>query len=150
MKYLWEAFKIIFMCQVSSSIKFCSCADNLAEATKNAKSIYYIWTLNRLVRVDYLELDGIFLDDPLQLDELYAETIVKALNEKNLFDFEYTPNENDQLKIERVNPKKRYEKKKLVGIHLDFYYSQDKWHIGTPKELSYEYEVYKNGKVEGF
>ncbi|WP_298519238.1 hypothetical protein [uncultured Kordia sp.] len=136
------------MCQISQQIKFCSCSDKLAAATKHLKSIYYVWTIERVSGISDFAMDGLVMDDPTQLDELSAEKILKELNSKNLFDFDYKPKDNDNLEIKRVNPKKRYEKKKLIGSNLNFYYLFDKWHLGYSGSFSYEYEHYKNGYLE--
>ncbi len=136
------------MCQVSQNIRFCSCADKLAEATKHLKSIYYVWTIERISGINDFAMDGLLMEDPKQLDELSAESILKKLNSQNLFDFEYKPQDNDSLEIKRKNPKKRYQKKKLIGTHLNFYYLLNKWHIGYPNVFTYAYETYKNGKIE--
>lgn len=136
------------MCKTLETIRFCSCADNLESATKHAKSIYYVWTMEHATGFNDIAMDGLLMAYPEQLDELYAEFIVKELNSKNVFDFDYQPKENDSLRIERVNPKKRYEKKELIGDHLNFYFKFDEWQIGYPTPFTYEYEIYKNGNVE--
>ncbi|WP_420572351.1 hypothetical protein [Kordia sp.] len=136
------------MCQVSQTIKFCSCSDKLAEATKHVKSIYYIWKIERVVGINDFAMDGLLMEDPKQLDELSADAILKELNSKNLFDFDYKPQDNDSLEIKRVNPKKKHHKKKLIGSHLNFYYLIDKWHIGYPDAFTYQHEMYKKGNVK--
>ncbi|WP_430409713.1 hypothetical protein [Kordia sp.] len=136
------------MCKASETIRFCSCADNLENASKHSKSIYYVWTIERILGINDFAMDGLLMEDPKQLDELVAETILRKLNSKNLFDFDYKPQDNDSLEIKRVNPKKRYQKKKCIGTHLNFYYLFNKWHIGYADVFTYQLESYKNGKVE--
>lgn len=141
------------MCEVSKTIKFCSCKDNLSEAHKHAKSMYYVWTLESVTGSSELAMDGLLMEEPTQLDELSAEKIVKELNSKNLFDFDYQPINDDTLEIKRVQPKKRYPKNrrnktKLIGSHLSFYYWLDKWHIGYAGGFENIYKIYKSGKVE--
>lgn len=107
-----------------------------------------MWTLERISGINDFAMDGLLMENPEQLDELIAEFILKELNSKKMFDFEYEPKENDSLRIERIHPKKRYQKKKQIGTHLNFYYQFDKWHIGYPDVFTYQHESYKNGKVE--
>ncbi len=136
------------MCKASKTIRFCSCEDNLVKATKHLKSIFYVWTLDRVVGFSDSGMDGLAMFPSEQLDELLPEFILKELNSKKLFDFDYIPQDNDSLQIKRVNPKKRYEKKELIGDHLNFYFEFGEWHIGYISPFTYNLKVYKNGKVE--
>ncbi|WP_298425387.1 hypothetical protein [uncultured Kordia sp.] len=135
------------MCKPISVIRFCSCAENL-EANKHRKDIYYVWTLERVSGLNDIAMDGMLMEPSVQLDELLPEYILKELNSKNRFDFEYQPQQNDSLHIKRIHPKKRYHKKKLIGDNLNFYFLADRWHIGYPDGFTYLFETHKNGKVE--
>ncbi|WP_299683589.1 hypothetical protein [uncultured Dokdonia sp.] len=135
------------MCRELETIKFCSCKENL-NLSKRKKQNQYIWILERVKEVNTSGMLGLTMLPKDQLDELIPEFIVQELNTTNLFDFEYTPMDNDSLRIERVHRTKSRKKEYLFGEYLNFYYSNGAWHIGQVDPFSYYLEVHKDGKVK--
>lgn len=134
------------MCEETKSIKLCSCPENL-DLTKSKNDSDYVWLLDRVVGPDTSGMIGLAMLPEEQLDELTAEFIVQELNAKNLFDFDYSPQENDQLRIERI-VKKKPKKRSYYGEYLDFNYFNGQWEIGSVLPFSYHLETFKKGVVE--
>lgn len=136
------------MCKIElETIKFCSCPDNLDLRKTNKKS-NYIWILDRVVGLDTSGMLGMTMLPTNQLDNLIPEFIVQELNSKNLFDFEYEPRENDQLRIERIDRSKNKNSEYLFGEYLEFHFCNGEWLIGGVSPFMYHLENYKNGKIK--
>ena len=135
------------MCKAIETITFCSCEENL-DLSKSDADLNYIWILERVESIKSIKLVGMTMVPTNQLDQLSDEFVVKALNSKHLFDFDYEPNENDSLTIERVNRKELKFSEGFVGEYLRFKFSEGQWIIGQVNIFHYHLEVYKNGKVK--
>lgn len=136
------------MCKIElDTIKFCSCPENL-DLNKTGNDSNYVWILDRVVGPDTSGLIGMTMLPTDQLDNLIPEFIVQELNSKNLFDFEYTPKENDNLRIERIDRSKTRENEYLFGEYLDFHFNGKEWLVGGVASFMYELENYKNGIVK--
>lgn len=127
------------MCKIEvGSITFCSCAENL-DLTKDGNDFQYVWILDRVVGKDKSGIIGLVLMPANELDNLRPDFIVQELNTKNLFDFEYQPQKNDQLRIEKHDDG-NFDP--CLKFHFD-----NQWHIGGLLPFTYQLEVYKKGKV---
>jgi len=135
------------MCKEVESITFCSCTENLNLESNNNTS-NYVWILQRVIGPDTTGLMGMTLLPSEQLDNLIPEFILLELNSKKIFDFEYLPKDNDSLRIERIDRKKKKEREYLFGEYLNFYYFKNEWHIGQVSPFIYKFEDYKNGEIK--
>ncbi len=135
------------MCKVIESIKLCSCTENL-DLTKNAEETSYIWILDRAVESNHSGMLGLTMLPTEKLDELTPAFIVSELNKKNIFDFEYQPQDNDQLHIERIDRAKTRDQEYLFGEYLEFSFFKGSWKIGGVSPFSYHLEEYKNGQIK--
>jgi len=135
------------MCKDLERIRFCSCPENL-DLSKSDKEVNYIWILERVRALDTSGMLGLTMLPSQQLDQLIPEFIVQELNSKHLFDFEYQPQDNDSLRIERVDRSKSEKREYLFGEYLNFRFANGSWHIGQVPPFSYHLDVHKNGKVE--
>lgn len=134
------------MCEALETIKFCSCEENL-DLSKSEKDRHYIWILSRVREINTSGVMGLTLLPGFELDELIPEFIVEELNSKYLFDFEFDPQENDSLRIERIDRKKNQRDEYLFGNYLNFYFRKGEWHIGQTNPFMFHSEVHKNGHV---
>jgi len=136
------------MCKIElETIKFCSCPENL-DLNKTTNASNYLWILDRVVGLDTSGMLGLTMLPTDQLDHLIPEFIVQELNSKHLFDFEYEPQENDQLRIERIDRSKTRKNEYLFGEYLEFHYYNGQWLIGGVSPFMYHLENYKNGKIK--
>ena len=107
------------MCFHSNNIKFCTCNEepikfremdsfkiikgkmiNVSEKTNKAIPIMYVWHLYKYNGSKEIEIEGeLILPENEIGNSLNSEWIALNLNHENCFDFEYTPNEGDNLKI---------------------------------------------------
>ncbi len=118
------------MCKISKEIKLCSCATNL-------ESIDNMWVLKtNLARPQILfgEYYHLGLSRKKQ-DVKNRELLLDKLNSKNLFDFEYTPCENDQLEITIC-----VDEGGGKFLKFKFYYSDGRW---TDKKIPFMNEEIK-------
>ena len=90
------------MCDLNGPFKFCSCSGKI-----DKKKPY--WVLNKSVRKDDLglgfgeriEVIGTFIPPDENDNKKWStrENILMKLNTKNVFDFKYSPSENDIIKV---------------------------------------------------
>lgn len=85
-------------------------------------------------------------------DEITAEKIAKFLNDKVVFDFEYEPNENDEIRmeiqyvIENINGKFR---RPYINYFVSFLYDGEKWIVNKGFDhIHNDYEEFKEGIVK--
>ena len=78
----------------------------------------FIWTLYKFEGTNDITLDG-FINFPVDYinDSLTSDVIILDLNSRNCFDFEYVPNEGDNLIIKNRNSNK----------YLSFIYKNELW-----------------------
>ena len=86
-------------------------------------------------------MDGmlIYPEDVLS-EALTSEKMVEELNRRNCFDFNYTPNEGDNLQI--------YNPDKYTRKYLSFIYRSGKWEVDSYNRFTYDIEKINYGKVE--
>ena len=79
------------MCEQGSKIKFCSCDTSALEPP------FPYWVLYREVGQSRMQLVGIFLppEEPTAIDQITIQAVSDALNSRDSFNFEYTPEETD-------------------------------------------------------
>ncbi len=135
------------MCKAIESIKLCSCSENL-DLTKNDNETNYVWILERVIENNRSGMLGLTILPAKQLDALTPAFIVLELNKKNIFDFEYLPQDNDLLRIERIDRAKTREKEYLFGEFLKFHFYKGEWKIGGVSPFTYHLGRYKHGKLK--
>ncbi|WP_420572350.1 hypothetical protein [Kordia sp.] len=135
------------MCKALEDIRFCSCPENL-DLSQSKEKTHYIWIMNRVIGLDTTGVMGLTMLPKDKLDDLIPEFIVQELNSKNLFDFEYEPQENDDIRIERIDRHKTRKNEYLFGEYLSFHFFCGEWHIGQTNPFMYHSKIHKNGKVK--
>lgn len=107
------------MCVQTSKIKLCTCGT----LDETDLSIKYIWELKSIVNKGRNAI-GKFAHPSFELDDkINEEKMAKALNEGNCFDFDYIPNENDQLQL-------RFNKNLNNDKFISFIFKEGKWKPG--------------------
>ena len=103
------------MCTPNTELRFCTCIEGDIPEIKNI----YVWTLYRYYgsRESLRRGKAIMPVKDFQ-NGISVENIRSKLNEGNIFDFEYTPQERDTLSI-RFNAEHRAEYKYLSLIFRD-------------------------------
>ena len=138
------------MCKEIQTITFCSCKEEIEKTTQKKskrkkkqkllksfsqslkEQIQSYWLLYRLdnerlekfnqkASIEEYEV-GRFLYPPTEVST--QEIILKNLNQRNCFDFDYLPQKHDILKIYIFSEGKEY--------YYGFEYLQGKWHIKEP------------------
>ena len=112
------------MCDIIDGFKLCTCKDKVDKSKPH-------WILERLIKKENIIRDDVLIGilSPYYIDNI--ETILNELNNGNPFDFEYSPKENDMLKLD-------FDEDDIFCL----IYKKDKW-----EELPYELEsLGKRGK----
>jgi hypothetical protein len=143
------------MCEIGKKLKLCTCLingnldtvvhnKNSRRHKKNAKSDsgrIYLWILKKVVGPSELVMDGMVIkpDDALEKN-LTADNLLDELNQRNCFDFEFTPDEGDNLEI--------YEDNKSHRRFISFLYIKGMWTIGDYNDFVYKTEKINFGNVK--
>ena len=109
------------------------------------------WRLRKYIRPktnDGFDFTPMSASDRLS-DEITTEKIVKFLNDNVFFDFEYEPNENDEIRmeiqyvIENLNGKYR---RPYINCFVSFLYADEKWIVNNGFDHIHNfYEEFKEG-----
>lgn len=122
------------MCNTSYKITFCSCTTNEFAATD------FVWKLHHfLMHKPTMLMGKVFYPPALEDSLVNYPNVLKLLNETpDLFDFEYTPKENDEITIRREIPR---------GA-LNFIYQNGSWKIGSNNHFSAVTKEIAQGKLK--
>ncbi|MET7028702.1 hypothetical protein [Sediminicola luteus] len=122
------------MCKISDEIKLCACATNI-------ESLNNMWVLKNYLDPPKIIFGEFYPSHFLQNEQeiLNRQLFLAKLNSKNLFDFEYTPIDNDQLEISICVDEGSGE-----FLHFTFYFYEQKWSDRRPPYRQ-EQEKVKNG-----
>ncbi len=135
------------MCDFRKGFILCKCNDSKV-ITHNKKSrknkqkrketLEYIWTLYKyLGRSKEKEL-GKYM---FPLDDvgygLSSDFVLKELNRRNCFDFEYTPNEGDNLIISNSD--------RDIAGNIEFIFREGQWVTDHYSPFEHDYEKFNNG-----
>lgn len=136
------------MCQKTTNITFCSC-EVKQETVHNKKSRKirksnavsekksYRWSLHKITGLSQQTLDGLLMEPNHEFSkELTDESILKEINERNCFDFDYIPNEEDSLEI--------YE---TGGKFISFIFKNGQWNIGSRNPFTHQVTKINSGSV---
>lgn len=118
------------MCKAVKKITLCTCMTNNvmgniahhkhSRKNKNNASTTYKWTLYQYKGTYDSGMDGLFAAPSDMLHEAITnDTMLHELNERNCFDFEYTPSDGDLLHV--------YKDVKNADAFLSFIFKTDKW-----------------------
>lgn len=103
------------MCTPNTELQFCTCVEGDIYEVKDI----YIWTLNNYVGSKESMIRGKIMQSTEDFENgISAENILSKLNNGNIFDFDYTPQERDTLSIS-FNAKNRAEYKYFSLIVRD-------------------------------
>ena len=148
------------MCEVGRKFKLCSCSrDELIETIHNKNSRRYknlvnqtnpskiVWTLHQYEGTHYSGMDGLLIAPADKLDDLFtAEYVKNELNNRNCFDFDYSPKEGDYLELKfQQTPK---EARLDDGKFLPFIFKNGQWTINSYNAFYEKTVEIKKGKVE--
>lgn len=136
------------MCETGKEIKLCTCVPNGMNRivhNKNSRRFKnlpkeFTWTLRKYVGDSDCMMDGM-ITFPLDMisEDLTTEKMLVDLNNRNCFDFDYKPNEGDNLQI--------FTPEKYSRQFLSFIYRNDEWIADFYDGFRYETEKINHGKV---
>ncbi|MEM7375535.1 MAG: hypothetical protein AAF587_43480 [Bacteroidota bacterium] len=109
------------MCEVSKKLIFCSCLEK-----KDGTDLVgeHTWTLNRYIGSKESLLMGKLLPPSNELDsEITVEKIIREMNSRNCFDFDYKPQERDCFQIDNGQGSQPYQYFSLI-------YRDGRWEQG--------------------
>lgn len=137
------------MCENAANITFCTCEvktptvhNKNSRRTGKDKTLpekkSYRWSLHKITGLSEQTMDGLLMEpDHAFTKELTAESILKELNERNCFDFEYKPNEGDSLGIVENDG----------GKFISFIFENGSWNIGSPNPFTHQVTKFNAGSV---
>lgn len=116
------------------------------------EEVKIIWQLRKYIGNEIQEWGYPRSSSQKLTNGITTEEIVKSLNHKNVFDFEYEPSQNDQLTIELVyvvgNIKGKYSRP-YIGDYLSFLFDGEMWKINEGYDhLNNKYQEYKEGIIK--
>lgn len=120
------------MCSLSGSFKLCTCQDKIDPLEPH-------WVLYKGIKKsdNWTQVIGIII--PPSDDHVHNFLFIsKVLNSENVFDFDYTTEENDKLSL-KIKPQ----------MKLEFIYNSGQWEsqgtFGLFEDL--KFEVFQKGKI---
>ncbi|RKR05684.1 hypothetical protein C8C83_5035 [Flavobacterium sp. 90] len=137
------------MCKTEKEIKLCTCfpatMDKIvhhknSRKSKNKKRNEFTWTLEKCLGPSKYTMDGMgYMPDKVLSEDLTNERMLIDLNSKNCFDFDYQPNEGDNLEI--------FTPENLNKRHLSFVFRNGEWIAEWYLPFKYEMEKINYGIV---
>lgn len=152
------------MCEPALDLKLCSCEgipipiihnQNSRKHKKQFSPEEYlvhqlVWTLYKYIGKEDSEMMGMmFMPEDKIGNILTAELVLDQLNRKNCFDFEYNPQEGDNLII-HFNPSKNTLPKKdqhKAHYYMSFIFKAGNWHEDIYDAFSDKTEKFNSGKL---
>lgn len=157
------------MCENKKHITFCTCvekaSDNRFEAIIASFKILgnkeeylktnYTWSLERVIRKYSLEERTMIVGElgmpSKMLDtELTAAFVVNELNKKVEFDFDYAPQDGDEITIGLDYRYKEIENHARPSLPspMNFVYENEEWYFGYVNHFEYQKRTINKGKIE--
>lgn len=137
------------MCETGKEIKLCTCfpatMDKIvhhknSRKSKNKRRNEFTWILRRCVGPSKYTMDGMgYMPDKALSEGLTNERMLVDLNSRNCFDFDYQPNEGDNLEI--------FTPENYIRRHLSFIFENKEWIADSYLPFMYELEKINYGKV---
>ena len=156
------------MCENKKSITFCTCNEKASnDALKSKvesfkvlgneeeynKRVYY-WILERTIRKRTNEersmiMGELFRPSKKLDEELTAEFVVEELNKNAEFDFEYIPEDGDELLIGIGYKFAQFEdySRPFLPRPMKFVYEKKEWFFGYVNHFEYEQIELNKGKI---
>ena len=134
------------MCDVQHGFKFCTCTVGAAAtagsaAAEPAKLPEYQWSLVRFAGTEDIGIMGSIVGPSADLGKgLTSQNVLDVLNEGNGSDFEYSPFEQDCLRIDRRTPGEY--------SYMSFLYEDGQWIEGMHPPFTTKLEAISSGKIE--
>tara|TARA_B110000046_G_scaffold38924_1_gene42784 strand:+ start:2710 stop:3204 length:495 start_codon:yes stop_codon:yes gene_type:complete len=156
------------MCKNRKHIIFCTCNEKESEDRFKSKiesfkilgdkeeysKCFYSWILERTIRKrtekERSMIMGELVRPSKKLDEeLTAELVVRELNEKAEFDFDYSPKDGDELTITLSYKYAQFENysRPFLLSPMTFVYENKEWYFGYINHFEYKQEELKKGKI---
>ncbi|TPG45229.1 hypothetical protein EAH81_01095 [Flavobacterium pectinovorum] len=108
--------------------------------SKNKRLNDFTWTLDRCLGFSNTTMDGMgYMPEKALSEDLTNERMLVDLNSKNCFDFDYEPQEGDNLSI--------YTPKNHIRKHLSFIFENGEWIADSYLPFMYKLEKINYGKV---
>ncbi len=105
---------------------------------KKNKQIEYTWTLYKFLGMSKEKELGRYMFPVNDVGNgLTSDFVLKELNSRNCFDFEYIPNQGDNLIISKADSYNR----------IEFIFRDGKWEEDHYSPFDHEYEKIDNGKI---
>ena len=82
------------MCDLNGPFKLCSCSEEV-----DYSKPHWILRMNNTNEGEYAMINVGMMISPNLIHKIERRKILRRLNTINVFDFEYAPNENDQLEL---------------------------------------------------
>ncbi len=126
------------MCKKNSKIHLCTCSNiNKKEffAYDNLNHPILIkWTLYRFIKNEWVGMDGMLMEPIEEFSkELSANFFSNEMNSKNCFDFDYQPNEGDNIIFHLITYTKSGKKIKTSSQYknefISLIYKRKQWGI---------------------
>jgi len=152
------------MCNRTNKLELCSCSDMSVKRIQqlyseeikllDRKEILKVirWKLKKYVGLKSSEMDGLMIMPSENLtQELSEKYILKELNGTNCFDFNYKPNNGDNLIFEigwLFNKWGKRINKKLEYQYSSFIFRNEKWIADSYNAFYEETEVIKEGVIK--
>ena len=132
------------MCKPGERLILCTCEEQGVDDIKSSVGEWrFTWKLERFSHTIPAQLDGVLVAPEKQLtDSFSAEDVVFELNDRNCFDFEYTPMEKDLLIIFRHSPDGQRK-----GF-LAFNFQYGRWAQVAYKRIEDIYKTISSGKAD--
>ena len=111
------------MCKISNEIKLCTCTEKDYYALENS------WAIFRRKKGWLKVGQTVYNEQALDISATEIQFIEQKLNTKNMFDFDYFPEEEDKLRIKLTYQNKCSE--------YDFKYSNSNWEIYNEHPLDW-------------
>jgi len=135
------------MCDFNKGFILCQCNDpkvihhnTKSRRNKNKKNqpMEYTWTLFKFLGMSKVREVGKYLFPSSDVGNgLTSNFVLNELNKRNCFDFEYKPNQGDNLMISREDSFNR----------IEFIYRDGKWEEDHYSPFDHEFEKIDHGKI---
>lgn len=136
------------MCDFNKGFILCKCNtpkvvvhNKKSRRNKNTyqEPIEYIWTLYKYLGASERVERGRYMFPVNDIGNgLSADFVIEELNDRNCFDFEYQPNEGDNLIISKSKSPSR----------IEFIFKEGKWIKDHYSPFDHECEEIDNGKIK--
>lgn len=149
------------MCKPNYQIHFCTCAslkkkplpgsaDDKLDVAEYEKT-HYIWGLYHYLGEKYSMMMGQMLMPVESLGrDLNAVNLIKELNSRNCFDFDYWPaiGDNFQIREEYVYKSLRGKQRKELYDYMSFIFRKGKWNEDVYNVFDDKTRKFRKGKVK--